>query len=67
MIKQRYYDTREVSEFLHISVHTLRNKLSKCETNLPPSFRVGRKRLFPCHDFNEWLNRQRLEGKPKNR
>jgi len=65
MLNKEYYDTKDISSFLHISVNTLRNKLSRCD-NLPPSFRIGRKRLFPCKEFNDWLIKQKKEGNPKN-
>ena len=56
----------EVAEGIHISERTLRNKLSKGDENLPPSFRVGRRRLFPRKDFENWLYQVRLSSLTDN-
>lgn len=44
----------EIAERLHISVGSARNRLSRGE-DMPPSFSVGRRRLFPEDDFNKWI------------
>lgn len=45
---------RDVAERLHISVGTARNRLSQ-NFPMPPSLRVGRRRLFPEREFEAWL------------
>ena len=45
---------RDVASRLHISVGTARNRL--CQNfPMPPSLRVGRRRLFPEREFEIWL------------
>lgn len=47
----------EVSQILRISEHTARNRLSM-GLPMPPSFRVGRRRLFLKHEVERWLAAQ---------
>ncbi|WP_091195479.1 helix-turn-helix domain-containing protein [Formivibrio citricus] len=44
----------EVSRVLRISEHTARNRLS-LNLPMPPSFRVGRRRLFLRPEVERWL------------
>lgn len=44
----------EVSEILKISESTARNRLSQ-GLPMPPSFRVGRRRLFLRREVERWL------------
>ncbi|WP_189373687.1 MULTISPECIES: helix-turn-helix domain-containing protein [Vogesella] len=44
----------EVSQILRISEHTARNRLS-LGLPMPPSFRVGRRRLFLRSEVERWL------------
>ena len=48
------YTTGELADALRMKPGTLRNKLSRGE-DLPPSIRVGRRRLFPKAQFEAWL------------
>lgn len=44
----------ELAEFLHMDVGTVRNRLSRGEP-MPPSIKVGRRRLFPSSELEKWL------------
>lgn len=44
----------EVSQILRISEHTARNRLSQ-GLSMPPSFRIGRRRLFLRDEVHKWL------------
>ena len=44
----------EVCEQLKITTQTGRNRLSR-GAPMPPSFRVGRRRLFRVDDFEKWI------------
>jgi excisionase family DNA binding protein len=54
-----YLTLREAAMGMRISDKTLRNKISRKESNLPSSFRIGRKRLFPTREYYEWIQKQR--------
>lgn len=45
----------EVCELLKITVQTGRNRLSR-GLPMPPSFRVGRRRLFVAAEVDRWLH-----------
>lgn len=47
----------EVSQLLKISEQTARNRLS-LGLPMPPSFRVGRRRLFLRSEVELWLTKQ---------
>jgi predicted DNA-binding transcriptional regulator AlpA len=53
----------EVSQILKISEHTARNRLSQ-GLAMPPSFRVGRRRLFLTSEVQRWIAEQ-SEKRPK--
>lgn len=44
----------ELSDVLHMDVGTIRNRLSRGEP-MPPSIKVGRRRLFPASELEKWL------------
>ncbi|WP_373873642.1 helix-turn-helix domain-containing protein [Pseudomonas pseudonitroreducens] len=46
-----------MSQILRISEHTARNRLSM-GLPMPPSFRVGRRRLFLKQEVERWLAAQ---------
>ena len=53
----------DVCKILKISIATGRNRISQC-SDMPPSFKVGRKRLFFKQDVEQWLkNKQGVEYK----
>ena len=47
----------QVSERMHIKAGTARNRLSRGEP-MPPSVKVGRRRLFPEDAFERWMAAQ---------
>lgn len=47
----------EVSKILKISIGTARNRLS-LGLPMPPSFKVGRNRLFLTSEFSKWVLEQ---------
>ncbi len=47
--------TEEVAKYLHISVGTVKNRLSRGDP-MPPSLKIGRRQLFPSDEFQKWLN-----------
>lgn len=49
-----YLTIEEISERLHIKVGTARNRLSRGEP-MPPSIKIGRRRLFPSVELERWL------------
>ena len=51
-----FYTVAEVADALRVSAGTIRNKLSRGEgADLPPSVRLGGRRLFPQEQFHAWL------------
>lgn len=55
----QYSDTKmltvnELADVLHMNVGTIRNRLSRHEP-MPPSVTIGRRRLFPVVDLEQWL------------
>lgn len=51
----KFYTLEEISNELHISPGTARNRLALGK-DMPPSIRVGRRRLFPVSEFEKWIN-----------
>ena len=49
-----YLTLEQVSERMHIKAGTARNRLSRGEP-MPPSVKVGRRRLFPEDAFERWM------------
>ena len=50
-----YLTIEQLSEHLHISVGTVRNRLSNGDP-MPPSCRVGRRQLFPYKELKRWID-----------
>lgn len=50
----QYLTLDEISRRLHIAPGTARNRMSKHDP-MPPSVKVGRRRLFPEDKFNQWM------------
>lgn len=44
----------ELADILHMNVGTIRNRLSRGEP-MPPSVKIGRRRLFPFSELEKWL------------
>lgn len=49
-----FYTIDDIAKELHMSVGTVRNRLSRGDP-MPPSVKVGKKRLFPEDSFREWV------------
>ena len=56
---KEFYTVDEIAELLRIRPGTVRNLLSREVRELPPSVVIGRKRLFPLHEYEVW-KQQRL-------
>jgi excisionase family DNA binding protein len=52
--KVQFLSTEELADYLKISVGTVNNRLSRGDP-MPPSCRVGRRRLYPVKELEEWL------------
>ena len=50
----KFFTTKEAADKLHISIGTLRNRLSKGDP-MPPSVKIGRRRLWPSEEFDRWI------------
>lgn len=53
----RFYTLEEIARELHIAPATARNRLTLGQP-MPPSIRVGRRRLFPVDEFERWIASQ---------
>lgn len=53
-----YLALEEISRRLHISPATVRNRLSRRDP-MPPSIKIGRRRLFPEDKFELWMESYR--------
>lgn len=50
----QYLTLDEVSRRLHMAPGTARNRMSR-QDPMPPSVRIGRRRLFPEDMFEQWM------------
>ncbi|REE18591.1 hypothetical protein B0G76_1717 [Paraburkholderia sp. BL23I1N1] len=57
MIGSRFYTLEEIARELHIAPATARNRLT-LGLPMPPSIRVGRRRLFPADEYEKWIASQ---------
>jgi len=57
--------TEDIAKYLHISVGTVKNRLSKGDP-MPPSIKIGRRQLFPSKEFHEWLSDQLVTNDGKD-
>lgn len=58
----QYLTLDEVSRRLHMAPGTARNRMSR-QDPMPPSVRIGRRRLFPEDMFEQWMQeRLKKEG-----
>ena len=53
-MNNEYLSVEEVAEALRIEIGTARNRLSRGDP-MPPSVKVGRRRLFPADELEKWL------------
>ena len=51
---QKFSTLEDISNEWHIRLGTARNRLMLGQ-NLPPSIKVGRRRLFPVTEFEQWV------------
>lgn len=49
-----FYTVEEIAGLLRVQVSAVRNRLSRCDPTLPPSLRVGGRRLFPVAAYEAW-------------
>lgn len=56
----RFYTLEEIARELHIAPATARNRLTLGQP-MPPSIRVGRRRLFPAVEYEKWIAAQLIE------
>jgi len=52
---KKYLTVEQVAETLQLTIGSVRNRISRGDP-MPKSFRVGRRRLFPEDDFQEWMD-----------
>ncbi|MEX3690391.1 DNA-binding protein [Paraburkholderia sp. BR14263] len=57
MTSRRFYTLEEIARELHIAPATARNRLT-LGLPMPPSLRVGRRRLFPVDEYEKWIASQ---------
>lgn len=57
MTSRRFYTLEEIARELHIAPATARNRLT-LGLPMPPSIRVGRRRLFPVDEYEKWIASQ---------
>lgn len=57
MTTRRFYTLEEIARELHIAPATARNRLT-LGLPMPPSIRVGRRRLFPVDEYERWIASQ---------
>ncbi|MEM5386412.1 DNA-binding protein [Paraburkholderia phymatum] len=57
MTSGRFYTLEEIARELHIAPATARNRLT-LGLPMPPSIRVGRRRLFPADEYEKWIASQ---------
>lgn len=53
----RFYTLEQIARELHIAPATARNRLTLGKP-MPPSIRVGRRRLFPIDAYERWITEQ---------
>ena len=51
-----FYTVEEIAALLRVQVSAVRNRLSRGDPTLPPSLRVGGRRLFPVAAYEKWIN-----------
>lgn len=56
MAPKDFYTVEEIADLLRVQVSAVRNRLSRGDPTLPPSLRVGGRRLFPVAAYEKWIN-----------
>jgi hypothetical protein len=52
---KKYLTIEDISKKLHIQIGSARNRICRGDP-MPPSLRVGRRRLFPEDEFQVWMD-----------
>ncbi|TAK93501.1 MAG: DNA-binding protein [Aquabacterium sp.] len=55
MTQKDFFTVEEIAELLRVTVSSVRNRLSRGDPTLPPSLRVGGRRLFPVAAYQKWI------------
>lgn len=55
MTQKDFLTVDEIAELLRVSASSVRNRLSRDDPTLPPSLRVGGRRLFPVSGYERWI------------
>jgi predicted DNA-binding transcriptional regulator AlpA len=55
MTQKDFLTVDEIAELLRVSASSVRNRLSRGDPTLPPSLRVGGRRLFPVSGYERWI------------
>lgn len=58
LINMDFYTIDQIAKQLHMTVGTVRNRICRGEP-MPPSVKVGRRRLFPQEDFKIWVEERK--------
>jgi len=51
-----------VAGVYHIKLSTLYNKISRGDSDLPPSYLLRGKRFFPAYEFRQWMIAKNLDS-----
>ena len=52
---KKYLTIEDLSKRLHIEIGSVRNRLYRGDP-MPPSLKIGRRRLFPEDEFQVWMD-----------
>jgi excisionase family DNA binding protein len=55
MTQKDFLTVEEIAELLRVTASSVRNRLSRGDPTLPPSLRVGGRRLFPASGYERWI------------
>lgn len=60
-----FYTIEEIAQKLRIQPGTVRNRLMQ-RLDMPPSVRIGRRRLFPIAEYEQWCAHAIEQARPAN-
>lgn len=55
MTTKDFLTVEEMAELLRVQESAIRNRLSRNDPTLPPSARIGGRRLFPVLAYEKWV------------
>jgi predicted DNA-binding transcriptional regulator AlpA len=55
MTQKDFLTVEEIAELLRVTASSVRNRLSRDDPTLPPSLRVGGRRLFTVSGYERWI------------